>query len=150
MTDVLHLVCTACGGINRVPSDRLADGGKCGRCNAPLVTDQPVGVDEAGLDRLIRKDQRAILVDFWADWCGPCRMMAPAFAQAAGQLAPEVLSVKVNTEQAQTISGRLGIRSIPTLVLFGHGREIARQAGAADVGTIVRWTRSHLPATAAA
>ncbi len=150
MSDALHLVCTACGGINRVPRDRLSDRGKCGRCGAVLVGDQPVSVDEAGLERLIRKDQRAILVDFWADWCGPCRMMAPAFAQASAQLAPTVLSVKVNTEQAQGVSARLGIRSIPTLVLFGQGREIARQAGAADAATIVQWVRSQLPNTAAA
>lgn len=150
MSESLHLVCTACGGINRVPGQRLGDGAKCGRCGAALVHNQPVALDQPGLERLLDRDHRPILVDFWAAWCGPCRMMAPAFAEAAAQLSPKVLSVKVDTEQAQAVSTRLGIRSIPTLVLFQHGREVARQAGAMDAASIVRWTRQQLPNPAVA
>lgn len=144
MTDALHLVCPACGGVNRVPPARLADGGKCGRCGGVLVQLGSLAVDEAGFERFLTRDHRPLLVDFWADWCGPCRMMAPAFEQAATQLAPSVVSLKVNTEQAQALSGRLGIRSIPTLALFRQGRELARQAGAMDAGSIVAWARQNL------
>lgn len=144
MSQTLHLVCPACGGVNRLPVGRLADGGKCGRCGGALVGGEPLAADEAGFQRYLERDERPLLVDFWAEWCGPCRMMAPAFAQAAGQLAPSVLALKVNTEQAQSLSGRLGIRSIPTLALFWRGRELARQAGAMDANSIVAWTRQHL------
>jgi thioredoxin 2 len=144
MSDSLHLVCPSCGGINRVPANRLADGGKCGRCGTGLTVTEPVSVDEAGFERFLSRDERPLLVDFWAEWCGPCRMMAPAFAQAATQLAPQVLALKVNTEQARNLSGELGIMSIPTLALFHGGQEIARQAGAMDTGSIVAWTRQQL------
>lgn len=86
-----------------------------------------------------------VLVDFWAPWCGPCRAMAPAFAQAASQLEPRVRLVKVNTEEAQQLGAKLNIRSIPTLALFVGGREVARQAGAMGAADIVRWTQAHLP-----
>jgi thioredoxin 2 len=145
MSNPLHLVCPACGGVNRVPAERLADGGRCGRCASVLVASAPLAVDEAGFERFLSRDHRPLLVDFWADWCGPCKMMAPAFQQAAGQLAPSVVSLKVNTEQAQHLSARMGIRSIPTLALFRQGREVARQAGAMDANSIVAWTRSNLP-----
>jgi thioredoxin 2 len=144
MSQALHLVCPSCGGVNRVPVERLADGGKCGRCGAALVDDAPVSVDEAGFERFLSRDQRPLLVDFWAEWCGPCRMMAPAFSQAAAQLSPSVVSLKVNTEQAQGLSARLGIRSIPTLALFHQGREVARQAGAMDAHSIVAWASQNL------
>jgi thioredoxin 2 len=144
MSQALHLVCPSCGGVNRVPPDRLGDGGKCGRCGAVLASSAPLSVDEAGFERFVTRDHRPILIDFWADWCGPCKMMAPAFQQAAAQLAPGVLALKVNTEQAQNLSARLGIRSIPTLALFHQGREIARQAGAMDAGGIVAWTGRNL------
>ena len=145
MSDPLHLVCPSCGGVNRVPADRLADGGKCGRCGGVLVGTAPLAVDEAGFERFLARDQRPLLVDFWADWCGPCKMMAPAFQQAAAQLAPSVAVLKVDTEQAQGLSTRLGIRSIPTLALFWRGRELARQAGAMDARSIVAWARQNLP-----
>jgi thioredoxin 2 len=127
-----------------VPAERLADGGKCGRCGSALVGTAPLSVDEAGFERFLSRDQRPLLVDFWADWCGPCKMMAPAFQQVASQVAPAVVSLKVDTEQAQGLAARLGIRSIPTLVLFRHGRELARQAGAMDAASIAAWTRQNL------
>jgi thioredoxin 2 len=146
MTDSLHLVCPACSGVNRVPTARLGHGPKCGRCGALLAKQTAVEVDQPGFQRFLARDQRPLLVDFWAEWCGPCRMMAPAFSQAAAQLAPTVVSLKLNTEQAQQLSAQLGIRSIPTLALFQNGREIARQSGAMDARSIVAWTRQHLGA----
>lgn len=146
MSDSLHLVCPACGGVNRVPAARLGDRPKCGRCGQSMVGEGALAVDQAGFQRYLERDQRPLLVDFWAEWCGPCRMMAPAFDQAAAQLAPSVVALKVNTEQAQQLSARLGIRSIPTLAVFRSGREVARQAGAMDARAIVSWTRQQLGA----
>ncbi len=144
MSEATHIVCTHCGGINRIPSARLGDGPRCGKCKTPLFQSQPAELSGAMFNRIITKNDLPVLVDFWAPWCGPCKMMAPAFAEAAAQLEPGVRLVKVNTEQEQAIAGQLGIRSIPTLALFRNGREIARQPGAMGASDIIRWTRSHV------
>jgi thioredoxin 2 len=122
----------------------LAAASICGKCQQPLFTAHPLALDEAGFERHISRSHLPVLVDFWAPWCGPCRMMAPAFEQAAAQLEPHVRLVKVNTEEAQALGARLNIRSIPTLALFVGGREVARQAGAMGAADIVRWTRAKL------
>ena len=143
MADSLHVVCPACHAVNRVPADRLGDAGICGKCQTPLFTGQPVELDEAGFDKHVSRSDVPLVVDFWAPWCGPCRMMAPAFAEAAQRLEPRYRLVKVNTEATKNLAARFNIRSIPTIAIFRDGREIARQAGAMDVAGIQRWVDSN-------
>jgi len=144
MADSLHIVCPHCDGINRVPQDRLDAAPKCGVCHKPLFTGEPLVLDTARFQRHLTKGGLPLLVDFWAAWCGPCKMMAPVFAQAAQQLEPRVRLVKIETEREQQLSAQLGIRSIPTLILFKNGQEAARMAGAMDLSNLLAWTRQHL------
>ncbi|WP_151448819.1 thioredoxin TrxC [Lacisediminimonas profundi] len=146
MNNARHVVCPHCSAVNRVPGERLAEQPVCGKCAQALFSGQPVELDQAGFERHLARNDLPLLVDFWAPWCGPCRTMAPAYAQAATQLEPAVRVAKVDTEQAQALAARMGIRSIPTLALFVGGREVARQAGAMDSRSIVAWARSHLGA----
>jgi thioredoxin 2 len=144
MTDPAHIVCPHCHTTNRVAASDLTAAPDCGRCHQPLFTAHSAALDAQSFERHVGSNDIPVLVDFWAPWCGPCRQMAPAFEQAAGQLEPDVRLAKVNTEEVQGLGQRFNIRSIPTLALFKGGREIARQAGAMGAADIVRWTRSHL------
>lgn len=144
MSESLHLVCPHCDVVNRVPESRLADAPACGQCKRPLFTGEPIELDARRLDRHLERSSLPIVIDFWAPWCGPCRMMAPAFHQAASALEPRVRLVKVNTEIEQTLAARFAIRSIPTLAIFKAGREIARQSGALDLTGLKHWINRHL------
>ncbi|MGQ9687000.1 MAG: thioredoxin TrxC [Thiobacillaceae bacterium] len=144
MTDALHIVCPHCQAVNRLPASRLAERPNCGKCHKPLFTAHPVELKQASFDHHVQHSDIPVLVDFWAPWCGPCRMMAPQFEQAAGMLEPHIRLAKVNTEAEQALAARYGIRSIPTLVLFRGGREVARQAGAMGAQDLVRWVRAQL------
>jgi thioredoxin 2 len=138
----MKLTCLACGQVNRVPEARLAAGPKCGTCGEKLIGGRVPEIDAATLDKAVRNDELPLVVDFWAAWCGPCRMMAPEFAKAAAALAPKARLAKIDTEAHSDVSARFGIRGIPLLITFQGGREVARQAGAQPAAGIERWVRS--------
>ncbi len=144
MSNPLNIVCPHCNAVNRVAAERLHDNPKCGKCHQPLFTGHPVELTSANFQKHLTRNDIPLLIDFWAPWCGPCKMMAPAFSAAAARLEPRVRLAKLNTEDEQVIAGQFGIRSIPTLMLFENGQQVAVQPGAMGEADIVRWTESNL------
>ncbi|RMD88500.1 MAG: thioredoxin TrxC [Alphaproteobacteria bacterium] len=135
----IKLTCLECGRVNRVPAERLDKGPKCGVCGAPLVDGKVHEIDPATLEKAAKVDGLPLVVDFWAPWCGPCRMMAPAYAQAAEKLKGRARLVKLNTEDHPQAGMKYNIRGIPTMVMFQKGRETDRQSGAMPAQMIEQW-----------
>ena len=141
MADAVKLICETCGQANRVPATRLMDAPKCGSCGDPLVTGKVAELDLAGHDRMTRGDDLPLIVDYWAPWCGPCRMMAPEFAKAAEAMKGRARFAKIDTQDHPAVSQRLGIRGIPLLILWKRGREVARLPGARPAAEIAEFVR---------
>ena len=144
MSQATLIICPDCLAQNKVPSVKIGAQPKCGKCHQPLFNGHPLDLNLQTFDRHLQKSDTPLLVDFWAPWCGPCRMMAPQFTQAAQLLEPRVRLAKVNTEDQQQLGARFNIRSIPTMKLFVGGREVASQSGAMDTKSIVSWVQSKL------
>ncbi len=143
MSDSVKETCLQCGAVNRVPRDKLGKGPKCGTCGAKLNAPKVAEVDEKTLAKAVKNDQLPLLVDYWAPWCGPCRMMAPEFAKAAQALAPNARLAKINTEDFPRVSMQNNIRGIPTMILYQNGREVARQSGAMPASAIEQFVRQN-------
>ena len=144
MTDKKHIVCPHCGAINRIAKTRLSDKPSCGKCKKMLFTGFPIELSDQNFSKIISKSDIPILIDFWAEWCGPCKMMAPAFAEASSQLEPNVILAKLNTEHAQQTAAQFAIRSIPCIILFKNGKEFSRKTGAMGAPQIIQWAQSLL------
>jgi len=144
MSDKIEIVCPSCAAVNRLPADRPAEKARCGSCKQPLFSGHPAEASGAMLQKQVARSAVPVVVDVWAPWCGPCRMMAPAFEQAAKEMEPSVRFLKLNSDDEQQAAGQLGIRGIPTMILYAGGREVARRSGAISAGQITGWIRQHL------
>ena len=140
----MQIVCPNCDAINRIPTEKPAGEGRCGKCHKALFSGLPLELTAERFERHVQHSGIPLLVDFWAAWCGPCKMMAPVFAQAARQLEPGIRLVKVNTEKEQALAARYGIMSIPAMVLFKNGQEHARISGAMDLPRLLSWIQQHI------
>ncbi len=144
MTASSIVICPDCQAANRIPSARLGDAPKCGKCKTPLFSGHPVELSDRTFDKHLQRSDLPLVVDFWAPWCGPCKMMAPFFEQAAAELEPRVRFAKVNTDQSPMLAQRYGISSIPTTAVFKQGREVARQPGAMNLPQLRQFVQTLL------
>ena len=143
MPENVHVACPACGASNRLPETRLDQGPKCGKCGAALFSAHPVAVTDANFEKLVGGTDLPVVLDCWASWCGPCMRFAPVFEDAAAKLEPRVRLAKLDTDANPATSARLGIRSIPTLIVFKGGKEAARMSGAMPLGPFMEWVKQH-------
>jgi thioredoxin 2 len=144
MNEAIHIVCGQCDSVVRVPQDRTDQSPRCPKCHAELFPGEPFTLRSASFDKHASRNDLPLIVDVWAPWCGPCRMMAPHFEKAARRFAKQARFGKVNSDEEPTLSARFGIRGIPTLLVFKGGREISRQSGAMDLGALSRWLATAL------
>ncbi|WP_269538837.1 thioredoxin TrxC [Cerasicoccus fimbriatus] len=143
-TEPVQIVCPSCNAINRAPREKLAAGPKCGKCQAPLLPGKPINATDANFGRFLGKSSLPVVVDFWADWCGPCQMFAPTFAEVATSMATEAVFLKVDTEACPQTAGLFQIRSIPALMLFAGGNFVAKQQGALPKPQFEQWLRQQI------
>lgn len=141
MPSPLHIACPTCGTGNRMPGDKLEQQPKCGKCGQQLFSSHPVELTDANFVAIMDGTDVPVVVDCWASWCGPCQRFAPVFQEAAGKLEPRFRLAKLDTDANQETAARLGIRSIPTLIVFKGGKETARISGAMPLGPFMDWVR---------
>lgn len=144
MSDYIQIVCPHCNTINRMPQNKLNDHGNCGRCKKPLFSGMPIELTSANFQRQTQKNDIPVVIDFWAEWCGPCKSFAPVFQEAAKKLEPGARFAKVDTEAQQSIAAQFQIRSIPTLMIIQNGKEVARQSGAMSLQQFEAWLEPYL------
>ncbi len=144
MASRLHAVCAACNAVNRIPAQRDGKEINCGKCHQPLFGAAPPSLKQAAFIAQVTKSDVPVVADFWAPWCGPCKAMSPAFAQASAHMGSRARFIKVNTDEEQALGAQYGIRSIPTLAIFQSGKEIARIAGALPAAALEQWVNSHI------
>ena len=144
MSDIRQIVCPHCTAINRTPADRPAEKARCGACHDPLFSGKPVAVSAQSFTTHLQRNDIPVVADFWAEWCGPCKMMAPAYERVAAELEPHVRFLKVDTEAEQQLAAQYNIRSIPTLMLFRAGKVVAQRAGASDAASLRAWIEQHI------
>ncbi len=137
------IVCTTCMAVNRIPQDKINSAPQCGKCHDALLAKKAIDIDNKTFQKVIRKTSLTVIIDFWAPWCGPCKMMTPIFNQAASELHGQYVLLKVNTEQEQQLSSQLGIRSIPTLIAYKKGKEVNRISGGLHKPQLLQWIRSN-------